>query len=41
MFIFPSVIKLWDSLPSPVVDSPALNDFCINLDTYINNTCAL
>ena len=30
---FPSVIKLWNSLPPPVVDSPTLNDFYINLDT--------
>ena len=31
---FPSVIKLWNSLPPPVVDSLTLNDFCINLDLY-------
>ena len=24
-----------------VVDSPTLNDFCINLDTYIHNTCTV
>ena len=38
---FPSVIKLWNSLPPPVVDSLTLNHFCINLDTYMHNTCTL
>ena len=38
---FPSVIKLWNSLPPPVVNFLILNDFCINLDTYMHNTCAL
>jgi len=38
---FPSVIKLWNSLPLSVIDSPRLDDFCIKLDNYMHNTCAL
>ena len=38
---FPSVIKLWNSLPLSVINSPTLDDFCIKLDNYMHNTCAL
>ena len=33
---FPSTIKLWNSLPLSVINSPNLNQFCNNI-----NTCAL
>ena len=33
---FPSTIKLWNSLPPSVINSPNLNQFCNNI-----NTCAL
>ena len=38
---FPSTIKLWNSLPPFVVNSPTYDQFCINLDNYYNHTCAL
>jgi len=38
---FPFVIKLWNSIPLSVIDSPKLDDFCIKLDNYMHNTCAL
>ena len=38
---FPSVIKLWNSLPPFVINSPTLDDFCNKLDNYMHHTCAL
>ena len=32
---FPSVIKIWNSLPSYLTNSPSLNHFCNHLDKYI------
>ena len=38
-FLFiPSLIKLWNSLPPDIINSPTLDQFCNNLSNY---TCAL
>ena len=34
-FFFLSVIKIWNSLPSYLTNSPSLNHFCNYLDKYI------
>ena len=34
----PSAIKLWNSLPPYIINSPTLDQFCTNLSNY---TCAL
>ena len=33
---FPSVIKLWNSLPDVVINSTDLNTFKLNLDNFLN-----
>ena len=38
---FPSTIKLWNSLPPYVINSPTCSQFCTNLDNYHNLSCAL
>ena len=39
IFLFPSVIKLWNPLPSCLANSPSLDQFCNNL--WSNHICAL
>ena len=38
---FPSTIKLWNSIPPHIVNSPTHDQFCTLLDNYHNHTCAL
>ena len=38
---YPSVIRLWNSLPPSVISSPTLDEFCTNLHNHYDHTCAL
>jgi len=37
---FPSVIRLWNTLPPFVINSPNLDEFCTNLHNHYDYTCA-